>query len=418
MNHLIKLIMVLFSLLLLTSCYDKVELEQQSYVIAIGIDKNEDKSTYSFTFQIANPEVGSTLASAGSTEEAKETITVPGSDILTATSIANSTVTKKIVLDHTKVIVASEKLAKSDDFLRIIQSISRAPQIRGNVQIIVCKEDASEFLNNNHPTMEQRPHKYYQYMLQRGRQTGLIPNADFHRFFQITEGDADLFLAIYATTIKEKAKEHSIIGGHDYIAGQIPQKGGNPTQFIGSAVFKEGKMIDIFSGQETRMSNVLDKTIQMNDLLTTYPDPIDPNYQVSVDYVQKTEPDVDIQYNKKTNHASIYVTVPFEVELIAIPSMVDYISNKDNQQKLRATIEETTENIANKLIEKSQKVYGSDPFYWSLYIRKKFKDIPAYEKADWNKNIYPNATINVDFQLKRMSFGKMFNDSKINEVRD
>ncbi len=403
-------------LLLLTGCYDKIELEQQSYAIAVGIDEAEGTGNFSFTFQIANPEVGSTIASAGSSEEAEEIIGVTGADILTATSLANSFVTKKIVLDQAKVLVVSQAVAESPDFLRIVQSASRTPQIRGSIQIIVSKEKASVFLERNQPTMETRPHKYYQYMLQPAKQTGIIPDADLHRFFQITEGDADLFLAIYATTVKDEKQDSN--NEKDYIAGEIPQQGGNPTQFMGSAVFKEGMMIDVISGDETRISNILDKTLDMDELLAVYPDPIKPPYQVAVIYSQKANPSVDINYDRNTNHASIHVIVSFEAEVIAIPSLVNYALNEDYQAKLQTRIEQTHEENTKKLVEKSQKQYGSDPFYWSLYIRKYFKSVPEYEKGDWNRRIYPHADITVDYQLKRLTFGKMINDSKLNEVRD
>jgi len=410
-----KIIFILTLLILLTGCYDKAELEQQSYVIAIGLDKAEKEGTFSFTFQIANPEVGSTL-SAGSDEEPDETITITGNDILTATNTANSFVTKRIVLDQTKVIVVSEELARSEDFLRIIQSASRTPQIRRGVEMIVSKEKASDFLNNNDPKMEQRPHKYYQYMLNRAKQTGIIPEADLHRFFQITEGDADLFLAIYATT--EKVNTEATGTEDEYIAGQIQQQGGNVTQFMGSAVFKEGMLIDIFNGQETRICNTLDNTMDMEELLSTYPDPINPKYRISADYSQKEDPKIDVTYNKKENHAKINVTVSFEIEVLAIPSMIDYAQNDKNQKVLRKSIEKNLENKTNELIRRSQEEYGSDPFYWSIYIRKFFKDIPAYEEGDWNKKIFPNADINVNYVLKRLQFGKMLNDSNLNDVRD
>lgn len=407
----------LFTLPLLTSCYDKIELEQQSYVVALGIDKGEDEGSYTFSFQIANPEVGSTMATAGSSEEPEETVSILGSDIITATSLANSFVTKKIMLDHMKIIVVSEEVARSEDFIRVIQSASRIPQIRGSVQIIVSKEGASQFLEKNKPTMETRPHKYFQYMLQRAQQTGIIPDADIHRFFQITEGDADLFLAIYATTTKEENKTNKK-GDHDYLAGQIPKQGGNPTQFMGSAVFKEGMMIDTLTGEDTRLCNILDKTVDMDELFMSFPDPVKPTYQVGFNYAQSSEPKVSIDSDNKANHASIDVVVPFELEIIAIPSMVDYALNQDDQNQLIQKFERTIEAKTNQLITKSQETYGSDPFYWSLYIRKFFKDVPAYEKGDWNKKIYPNAAIHVDYQLKRLTFGKMINDSKIDEVRD
>ncbi|WP_112179061.1 MULTISPECIES: Ger(x)C family spore germination protein [Paraliobacillus] len=402
-------------LLILTGCYDRIELEQQSYVIAVGIDKGEETGTFSFTFQLANPEVGATL-SAGSDEEPQETVTITGSDIITATNTANSFITKKITLDQTKVIIISEELARSKDFIRVIQTAARTPQIRRSVQLIVSKENASDFLNNNEPKTETRPHKYYQYMLNRASQTGIIPDANLHRFFQITEGDADLFLAIYATTEISEPKES---GSEDeYIAGQVPQQGGSKTQFMGSAVFKEGQMIDILDGQDTRICNILDKTIEMEELLATYPDPIKPEYQVSANYSQKSVPLVNVSYDKKNNHAKIDVTIPFEIEIIAIPSLVDYAQNNKYNQKLRESIEQSIEEKTTKLVKKSQEEYGSDPFYWSIYIRRYFKDIPAYEEADWNKVIYPNASITINYKLKRLEFGKMLKDSKLNEVRD
>ncbi len=44
------------------------------------------------------------------------------------------------------------------------------------------------------------------------------------------------------------------------MAGQVPKRGGNPVQLIGSAVFKEGKMIGKLTGEETRIAILLDNT--------------------------------------------------------------------------------------------------------------------------------------------------------------
>ncbi|MCT2536968.1 Ger(x)C family spore germination protein [Aquibacillus koreensis] len=409
-----RMICISLLLMFLTGCYDKVELEQQSYNVAIGVDQTDKEGTYEFTFQITNPEVGTT-SGGGSDEEPNETVTTNGSDILTAMNTVNSFVSKRMTLDHTKVIVISEELARSGDFLQIIQAASRTTQIRRATQIVVSKESAAEFLNNIKPKMETRTHKYFQYMITRATQTGIIPDASVHRFFQITEGDADLFLAIYATNEHEEKKGE---GYEDqYVAGEIPQEGGSDTQFMGSAVFKEGKMIDTLDGQDTRIAHVLDYTLDMDELLSTYPDPIRPEYRVAADYIQKTPAEVEIQYNKN-KPTKIDVTVSFQIEVLAIPSLVNYSQNSAHQELLRKAIITDLESKANKLIKKTQEEYGSDPFYWSLFIRDQFIDVPAYEEADWNKKIYPNADITVSFNLKRLAFGKMLNDTNLSEVRD
>lgn len=403
------------TLLLLSGCYDKKELEQQAYVIAIGVDKTDEKGLYKFTFQIANPEVGSAIVGGGSQEDPKETVSITGSDILTATNTANSFVSREITLDHTRVLVTSEKLARSGDFIRIMQTTARTTQIRRGVQIIVSKEKASEFLNNTNPKMETRPHKYYQLILSRAKETGIIPEADIHRFFQLTEGDADLFLAIYATT--ESGEEKKDGYEDQYTAGQLPKEGGNNTQFMGSAVFKEGVMIDTLDGQSTRLVHVLDPTLEMDDLLSTYPDPIKEEYRIGADYSQKSGPTINIDY-KPGETTKIDVHIPFQIEVIAIPSLVDYAQNEDNKKKLRKSIEENLEKKANELIKKTQEVYKAEPFYWSLYIRNQFRTIEQFENADWNKKIYPNAKISINFDMERLEFGKMLSDSNLTEVRD
>ena len=47
------------SLLFLTGCWDLKEIEQQSYIIAIGLDKaNDHDNTLDVTLLISNPEFG------------------------------------------------------------------------------------------------------------------------------------------------------------------------------------------------------------------------------------------------------------------------------------------------------------------------------------------------------------------------
>ena len=49
------------------------------------------------------------------------------------------------------------------------------------------------------------------------------------------------------------------------MAGQLNATGEiDPTQFIGSAVFKNGVMIGKLNGQDTRIVNILDDTTNIN----------------------------------------------------------------------------------------------------------------------------------------------------------
>jgi len=401
--------------LMLVGCEDMMEIEKQAYVIAVGVDQTDQEGKYQFTFQISNPDVGA--GSEGTNRKlVHETISIPSSDLITAVDIANDFVTKKINLDHTRVLLISEELAKTGDFIRIVQPSSRTTQMRRSIQLIVTKEKAETFLRNASPKLEQKPHKYFQYMITRANETGVIPDADFHRFFQITEGGKDLFLAIYATTIQEE--ENLNKPSIEKIAGELIQSGGNPAQFMGAAVFKNGKMIDILNGQETRITNVLDKTKNMNNILSSFPDPVDPTYNISGYIIQKVNPTIDIQYDHEKEHASIDIFVPLDFEIVAIPSMVHFSESNELINLLTKSFEEHYQSITTELIKKTQQEYQGDPFYWSIFVRKLFKDIPSYEEANWCEEIYPDADINVSVELERLEFGKSLYDTNIDRDSD
>jgi len=403
-----------FLSLLLVGCEDLMELEKQSYVIAVGVDLTEKEGLFNFTFQIANPE--SQAGSDTNGQLTDQTITIPTSDLITATDIANNFVTKKINLDHVRVMIVSEKLARENDFIRILQPSSRTTQMRRNIQIIVSGENAEAFLREASPALESKPHKYFQFMITRAHETGVIPDADFHRFFQVTEAEDGLFLGIYAST-KNKGDDLST-PSIEKIAGELVTKGGNSAQFMGAAVFKNGKMIDILNAQETRLANILNPSTDLDDVISGMPDPVDSTYNIAGGFVQKTKPDINIQYNAETNHATIDLVVPFEFEIVAIPSMIPYSEDDELKTLLKKSIEDYFNSITEDLIVKTQEVYRAEPFNWSMFIRHYFKDIPSFEEANWSESIYPNAEVTIDFRLQRLEFGKSLYDTNMKEMSD
>ena len=109
----------------------------------------------------------------------------------------------------------------------------RDREIRLNAYLAVSKEKPSEYFQKNHPKMETRPHKYFQYMIDHGIENGLIPDSTLFRFFKTTNRGTDLFLAMYTTTKQEKNPE--VKSEDEYMAGQLNATGElDDTQFIGS----------------------------------------------------------------------------------------------------------------------------------------------------------------------------------------
>lgn len=406
-------------LFILTGCWDMREAEQLSYVTAIGIDlpennDNRQKQHIEVTFQFANPREA-IKGTEGKSSPEENIVTLEAPDFITAKNMANSFVARQISFNHTRALIVSEKFAKTDLFFEFMTAAVKEREIRREISIIVSKEKASEFIYKLKPELGMRPHKYFQFILDRSVETGLVPKSNLNRFMNITDGDADLFLAIYGSSDKGSLKEEFKLED-DYLAGQIPKKGGNPVQLMGSAVFMEGKMIGKLTGEETRLALLLDKTSNIEDMFVTYPDPEEEDKLIGARVRKKTSTEVKIKLGKGS--PKIDVMLPLEIEIVSVPSMVSYGDTKEIQEKLEASIEDAIKKKITKLIERTQEEFKAEPFYWSLHVRPLFSSVKEYENADWNKKIYPYADIDVTVDVVLIGFGKQIKESELEKVRD
>ncbi|WP_172369129.1 Ger(x)C family spore germination protein [Sporosarcina jiandibaonis] len=405
----ISLLVSLIPLLLLSSCGDKLELEQHAYAVVIGLDTNdEDDNLIDVTFQIANPQVGSTDTGAAANEPPSDIVTFTTPDLLSAKELANSVITRKISFDHLNTIIVGEKLAKTPLFHHIIASAMIDPEIRLENTLLVSKEKASDFIDANIPKLETRPHKYYFYMRQRWRDTGFVPLSDLNRYFQRLSGD--LYLAIYATT--EKNEEVRKNEDH-YVAGQIPQKSGDPVQMMGSAVFKNGKMIGILTGEETRMSLLLRQKPLSHYAIQSFTDPINNDYRISTQIMMNGKTRVKI--DASSDIPDIKVTVPIKVQVFSNPSLTNYTTNLKHQETLKQSIKNELEQIAKDLIQKTQEEFKAEPFLWYLEARRQFWTNHEYEKYNWSEK-YSNANVDVKFDVKIESFGAQMKPEVIRDT--
>ncbi|MBU8880070.1 Ger(x)C family spore germination protein [Bacillus sp. FJAT-29790] len=398
-----KILLSIFIPLFLTGCWDQLELEDHAYVVVMGLDISDDQ-VINVTFQIANPQVGSTERGAAQNEPPSDIVTITAPDILSAKELANSIISRKLSFAHLRTIIIAEELAKTKLFHHIISSAIIDPELRRETNLIVSKEHAKDFIDANKPKLETRPHKYYAFMLQRWKDTGYVPLSDLNRYFQRLSGE--LFLAIYATSEKnEKHRENE----DSYIAGQVPQKSGDPVQMIGSAVFKNGKMIGTLTGEETRFALLLRHKSLVHSVIESFPDPVNDKYRISV---RVKNGETKVKVNTQKVPAEVKVTVPMKVQILSDPSLADYTQDTKKRELLKQSIKETVEAKASELIKKTQKEFKGEPFIWYVEARRHFRTVRDYEKYDWEKK-YQEAKVQVHFDLSFESFGEHIKPSVI-----
>jgi spore germination protein KC len=415
MRKMVKILSVMLTCLVLTGCWDQRQIEKRAYVYAIGMDKAEEENKFTITYLIINPEFGSQITGGGSTETPAEIISFETNDLITSRNLANAVIAKEISYDLLRSVFVSEDLAKDDRFIRWIYDATKDREIRRDNFFIVTQEKVSHFFEKNDPKLETRVHKYFDFILNRGSETGMIPESDLHRFFKTTEADASLFLAIYGTTVKED-EEKSDKEEDRIFAGQLAEKGKtNPTQFIGSAVFKEGKMIGKLTGEETRMAILLNDTLEMSDVLTTFPDPFNEKYRIATRIIKKKNNVVKMMLK---NHSGVIdVTIPLYVEILSDHSMINYSKDAEKRKKLKQSLEDKLASKLEDFVKKTQEEFKGEPFGWSLIGRKKFQTISEFKKFDWMKS-YPTMKVNIKVDIRFGEFGRQSELPKYEKVRD
>ncbi|WP_047982983.1 Ger(x)C family spore germination protein [Ornithinibacillus californiensis] len=411
-----RIIFSLLALLWLSGCWDQKEVEEQAYVIGIGIDKAEDQENrVKITYLISNPEAGATAQGGGSGEQPREIISFVADEFISSTNLANSVIAKQITYDLLRMIAVSEEFARDEQFIRWIYDATKAMEIKRDIKFLVTKEDTATFFQTNNPILETRPHEYFEKILNTGFNNGTIPKSELNQFFRITEADADLFLGIYSSSEKER-RQQSGEDPHQITAGEFQFEGEtNTTQFIGSAVFKEGQMIDSLTIEETRLAILLNPTLKPGFFLGTLPDPFDETYRIVI-RVENNGP-LKVDMKLKSGTPNIDVIVPLTIEVLSNHSMTDYPKDAEKRNKLKKSIQESLTKKIEDLIRKTQEEYKTEPFGWSLIARKKFSTLSEWENFDWMKT-YPDMNTNVSVQIKLGKFGRQSDLPRIEEIRD
>lgn len=403
-----KLLLLLVIVSTLTGCWDRDELEDKAYVIGLGLDHSKQEGKIKVTMLLANPEVGTMQGGGGSTEKPREIVSFDANDFIAAKATGNAIISRNISYELLKIIVVSEELAKDKNFMTIFYDVVKDKEIRLSSYLAVSKEKASEYFVNNRPKMETRPHKYFQFMVIHGIENGFISDSTLFRFFTTLERETDNFLAMYTTA--ERAKNPKIKSEDEYIAGQLNATGElDDTQFIGSAVFRNGVMIGKLNGQETRTINILDDTTNIKDILMDIPDPFSNNHKQFAARVLKTKSN-KVKMNVKGVRIKIDIMIPLKIEILSNPSMTNY-TEKKNQQIIKKQIAHHFKKVNERLLKKTQTKLKGAPFPLSMYARRYFGTIQEFKKFNWRKS-YLNADIRVHPSIDIIDYGKQAKQTK------
>ena len=408
------IIILTLSTFLLTGCYNKKELDNLAYVIALGADVGSGDEL-NITYQIAVPvKISSDSGKTG--EENYITHTVTANSLYTGNSKVNSLTSKEVNLSHVKLIVYSEELAKQDLSGHINGIVSNV-SIRPKTTVALCKGKAKDFLEKITPNLESSPARYYELLFESQKYTDDTIASELISFYS-TAGALD-----QATTLlilsnqsgddesSSKTKNEENIKSEQQITGisnktnqneksdsgggeekSEDKKNKSETKFLGIAAFNGGKMVGTVPEELVASHLILTSALKNGNI--TIEDVEEKNKLVSINLRQNRCCKFNVTLDNETPEINIYANLTAKLQ--SSNSTTDYLTNK-NKNALKEKIEEKLEKQLKEYFKLTQE-FNSDIAGIGKYVKSKYLTWEEFEKSKWLEN-YKNAKINVKINV-------------------
>ncbi|KFD42051.1 hypothetical protein HY02_09005 [Peptococcaceae bacterium SCADC1_2_3] len=402
---------ILICLLFQTGCWGFREVDEEAFIMILGLDKGKE-NLLALTVQIAVPRgmggggMGQGGSAAGEQAKPTMTITVECRSILAGLNMLNATLERKPSLAHLKVIVVSEELARQGINAYLTQLL-RYFEFRRSTFLVVSRGPAQKLIRQFQPVMENNPAKFAELFMGRQRYVGFIPFGQIHHFYN----DLKLITVqpvAMLVSLKEKppenlpAKEEQSSEGQFY-AGQLPLKGGNNIELMGTAVFYQDRMVGVLNGEETLILNLLRGWLKQT--LLTIPDPANPKYSISLRIKMERKPRLKVTLNQ--DRPKIYVRMFLDGEIVSAQSRINYGSPAKLsllEGELNKLLAEKTQN----LISKTQDEMQADIFGFGNKARRLVVTWPQWQKLNWPE-LYPQAQTSITVKIHLRRFGLLRN---------
>ncbi len=385
-------VLLLLLPIFLSGCYDRKEIDETAYIVALGIDKGE-ATEYSYTFQFSAPLAISQEGEGGEKPPKQEdsgegknstvrNLTINAPDFYVAKNMINNFMSKNIDMSHLKLIVFSAEVDENS-LETHSQLLLREREIRPHTAIAVATESASGYLENVNPELEANTSKYYELMSLRSNNV-YAPTKRLHDFVDELTADnsaAALPIAISGSKTSDFPADSSV---PQWVSAHHSTISAGRSVLYGMAIFKDGKLTSAMDGDSAMIYNILTQSIESCTI--TVKDEYSPENTVSFRLIipQKAGYKIDI------NDKQITVTQDLQAEFLG-GALPNGYHTKDELYSYANSV--LTDRIAEYFTDLSREK-SADIMGLRNCLRKDFATWDKWNSFYWD-NFYTNANFNI-----------------------
>ncbi|MGB9679049.1 MAG: Ger(x)C family spore germination protein [Thermoanaerobacteraceae bacterium] len=172
--------------IILNGCWDKVEIEDRAFVMAIGIDLFPESNKYVVTFQFPNAAqiAKGTSSGGGGSDKASFSVSIVADTIFSASRHLSTRLNKALYLGHTQAIILGKDVVENKEkFQEVLDSLDRSYELSRKLHLIVTPGKAQDIMLKDY-TIEPNIGAYIQDVFKQSRRTSLFPNLDYNKIIK------------------------------------------------------------------------------------------------------------------------------------------------------------------------------------------------------------------------------------------
>jgi spore germination protein KC len=401
--------------LLLGGCWDYRELEELSYLMAVGIDKGQ-KERLAVTFVLSRPkggkdEGGGKKDEGGKGDKESGIITVEAPTVSGAIFYLNTIATRPTSLAQTKLYLLSERLARTDGLAVLDESV-RNRDVRRSSIIVVTRQPVRELLKGFKSDPTALDDFASITATKESRRSGFMPTrASLNDLLIRSATTYEESVAFYATLpdpsakkddksdqkVANKAKEHRLT------PGASRRQGGPAVDFFGAAAFRKTKMVGVLDAEDTRVMLIIDNTFRNSNMEVA--DPSDPSRQIGV-RLELGRPTKVSAALDPDGRPRFQIKISLDAQIAASPSKINY-SSPEARAQVEAAVAAELKKQVEAFFKKTQ-AWGSDVAGLGRHVVRKLPTVEAWERYNWPSH-YKDAETNVTVRVELRRYGVQMN---------
>lgn len=420
----LALIVIIYLMWGFSDSYSSSNIDNIAHITAIAIDKNNNPSAnLKVSFQFVD--VSSSGGGSESNSDSKVVIVgINSNTIDSAISKLNAYIGKEVNLSHCRTLIFSRDFA-SNGIASEIYTLINDVQMRPFTNLVVSTSNASDYLKNSNPNVEELISKYYDTFELTSNFTGYSDDTTLGKFYDniLRNGFGNTTIlgeTFQKVSSKSSSSESSQSSGNSQSTSSsnssssentsqsntssqenntdtthpiLDESAVRGTQNIGIAVFNNDTYIGELSSQETMYHLLVTNNVDSFDISV----PIE-NYDKGILNFRISpykSPKISIDTSSDTPHIKLEVFC--EAYVLSIERKKDY-GNIDFIDTTSPIIENFIKDNIIFYLNRTSKEFQVDISNFYTVARRNFLTIPEWNDYNWNDK-YKNAIFSVNVNI-------------------